>query len=520
MPGFGKRFIKFRKVTPVSDSDAIEIDRLKIYDDAPYDDDNTHSKFVTDLTGEDIDCDACFKTPVKKVVKKEVVETPLIIPDLKRCLTPLTSFDHLSDDDTHEVVGAGISGFRRPDLFSRTAAPVRSINDVYDLDDIDLTVETPGEKRGRQVKRFCITYNNPTVSAEEFSLFLDKKDELRGYIFQEESGENGTSHFQGYLEFEKKKTTGGVHNSMDPHKMAVFYANGTKAQNIRYCSKPNTRVSGPYIDSKGCCDNNSGQGKRSDLDRVAQRVLEIGGIDNELLVESPGIITKYCKNLQGIVTLKRKLDAAEKEKLFWVEQARLKREGLPMQGQQQRELCLYFGPTAVGKTTLVKLEVLGELKEDLYTKNCQDKWWCGYTAENNILMDEFKGDSFGSIEAFNAITNVGCQQVETKGGQTVLIAERMYFATNRHPSDWWKKGGDSYSTWYNDPRFQAVARRFKKIYWWNDAAELTILDNPGPDDGSAAWKNLNQLWVRFWRWKSGPVEEGYEDRGDLGYFSL
>ena len=43
-------------------------------------------------------------------------------------------------------------------------------------------------------------------------------------------------------------------------------------------------------------------------------------------------------------------------------------------GQQQRNLVLLFGPTAVGKTTHVKKEVYGNKKEDLYTKNGRTKW--------------------------------------------------------------------------------------------------------------------------------------------------
>ena len=99
---------------------------------------------------------------------------------------------------------------------------------------------------------------------------------------------------------------------------------------------------------------------------------------------------------------------------------------------------LLFGPTAVGKTTYVKKEVYGNKKEDLYTKNGRTKWWCGYAGENNVLIDEFNGNEFGSIEFFNDMTNIGCFQIETKGGQSVLTAENIYIASNKHPCHWWK----------------------------------------------------------------------------------
>ena len=38
------------------------------------------------------------------------------------------------------------------------------------------------------------------------------------------------------------------------------------------------------------------------------------------------------------------------------------------------------------------------------------------------------------------MTNIGCFQIETKGGQSVLTAENIYIASNKHPCHWWKKG--------------------------------------------------------------------------------
>ena len=141
-----------------------------------------------------------------------------------------------------------------------------------------------------------------------------------------------------------------------------------------------------------------------------------------------------------------------------------------------------FGPTAVGKTTQVKMEVMGRMKLPLYEKQCNNKWWDGYNGELHVLMDEFKGSTYGPIEDFNRLTNKGVVAVETKGATTLLVADAMYFTTNKHPCQWWMndKDKDKPCHYGNDARFRAVARRFAEVHWWNDKNELTVLKNPGP----------------------------------------
>lgn len=86
----------------------------------------------------------------------------------------------------------------------------------------------------------------------------------------------------------------------------------------------------------------------------------------------------------------------------------------------------------------------------------------------------------------------------------------MHFASNSHPSHWWKKPHSE--GFYNgkDATYWAVARRFKKVHWWNEDKELTVLDNPGKNDGTAEWKEKNRKWYLFWAWEQRTLEEGDE----------
>ena len=94
------------------------------------------------------------------------------------------------------------------------------------------------QTRVSQGKRWCFTYNNYTVTEME-QMEQVFKQMCSGYIFEEEVGEEGTPHLQGYLEFSKKvrpfslKLNKGIHWEK---------AKGSRAQNIIYCSKDQGRL--------------------------------------------------------------------------------------------------------------------------------------------------------------------------------------------------------------------------------------------------------------------------------------
>lgn len=392
----------------------------------------------------------------------------------------------------------------------RKSAPAAQ---AYDDDD-----DIKPKEKGSAVQRYCFTYNNPAISGDDFDLFLKTKADNRGHVFQLEEGEEETPHFQGYLELEKRMRTTGVHKMLAPHKMHLEHAKGSKVSNKKYCTKEDGRKEGPWI--YGSCEDDVGQGKRNELNDYAIDVIENDGITDELIERMPGMTLRYQKHAQALVQLKRTREAKKVQKENWKEVWAKMEAGEEFVGQQQRHLELYFGPTAVGKTTRVKAKVAGQFDADLFEMNCATKWWDGYEGEYHVLMDEFQGDRFGSPEDFNRITNKGVIQVEKKGDSVNLVAEAMYFTSNRHPCHWWKKG-DGHLCW-KDARYRAVARRFATVYWWNDAKELVVLQNPGPEKDTEEWKAANAKWKRFWEWKERPIEAGdsYVPTDESDYFTL
>jgi len=350
------------------------------------------------------------------------------------------------------------------------------------------------DKKARQVTRWCFTMNNPMVSGNDLAEKLKAIDNVKGFVFQLEEGTNGTEHFQGYMEFHKKITMTGAKNLLgeNPHMEA---ANGNKESNLKYCTKEEGRKEGPWI--WGTCTDTQGQGKRSDLNDFAMMIEEYGGITDEVMQAFPGHALQFRRQAkERTEEIVMKL-AKEKEKAWWMEQKRLKDAGLPYLTQRQMKCIMLFGPTAVGKTTHVKLETLG-MGEDLYEKAGNNKWYPGYAGEKHMLVDEMTtGFCEKDIRNFNKMTNLGMNVQEVKGSHVLLDVETAWFTTNKHPLHIWDEVKESGT-------YKAFIRRFDEVHWWNDQKKLVILKNPGSKDETddeAQWKKDYTRWMSFWNGK-------------------
>ena len=418
-----------------------------------------------------------------------------------RDMTPTKLFENEEEDDSiFDEVEFSYPILEKPQLIRQNAI---NFNDLVDR--IETPVVIPQKRPrteqkngpGPKLTRWCITYNNPQITCEEMDEILQNED-VKGYVFQLEKASTGTQHFQMYIELKKGFYMTGIKKLLQNNTIHCEKTMGTKKQNITYCTKEEGRIEGPFIGGTCLNPEKSGeQGKRTDLENLTRRILDEGMITDEMIEENGALFAKYGKNLKWLnqtnVVNKKKKEEME----YWKEQAQLLKEGKPIQGQRQRYIELYFGPTGCGKTTMAKAKV-ADKNEPLYEKEGINKWWDGYEGEPNVLLDEFKGDSYGTIEQFNRMTNVGVYQGETKGGHALITADNIYLTTNRHPRHWWKKSGDKYTDW-SDPRYQAVARRIAIVHWWDESMKHRELRNPnqGGDE---------KQWIAFWKWHK---PEGY-----------
>nr|QXP07604.1 MAG: replication associated protein [Arizlama virus] len=137
-----------------------------------------------------------------------------------------------------------------------------------------------------RARTWCFTLNNPTD-------YLDftKHPSVTYAIYQTESGEQGTRHYQGYIEVSKatvlstmKKMIPGAHFEQ---------RRGTREQARDYCMKEDTRLDGPY--EYGDFGSKK-PGTRNDLKAACDIIRDGGGL-KRVAEEFPDVLAKYSRGL-------------------------------------------------------------------------------------------------------------------------------------------------------------------------------------------------------------------------------
>ncbi len=91
-------------------------------------------------------------------------------------------------------------------------------------------------------RNWCFTENNP-----EGLLDPGNWPDCTYCVYQEEIGENGTYHLQGYVEFSVRHRLGGVKAATGMSTAHFEWRRGSAKQASDYCQKAESRVGGPYI---------------------------------------------------------------------------------------------------------------------------------------------------------------------------------------------------------------------------------------------------------------------------------
>lgn len=250
-------------------------------------------------------------------------------------------------------------------------------------------------------KNWCFTLNNPTL-AEDLNLRVEKP-EVRYLIFQEENVT--TRHYQGYIQFRERvrlstaKQFVGVRAHLEG-------ARGTSEENIAYCSKIETRLSGPFSYGTPEC-----QGNRRDL-QVFNDAIRLGKSDIELIEEH---IVQFYKHAKIIDRVR----LAYQPKRNWL-----------------MDNIVYWGPSGTGKTRRAYDE--GGTSVYFVSKgdSNQSTWWDGYGGEHTVVLDDFYGWLPWSFML--RLLDRYPFTVQFKGGSRQFTSKRIIITSNHHPNQWYK----------------------------------------------------------------------------------
>ncbi len=134
------------------------------------------------------------------------------------------------------------------------------------------------------------TINNPTAKPGiEGSKYA---------VWQLEQGNEGTKHYQGYIEFSNKKSFKQV-KAVVGQNAHIEFRKGSRAQARDYCMNQ-----GDFKDKEGQLEQPEehgtwkNKGQRTDLEELAARVKKRK--ISELAEESPGLYVRYYRGLKAL----------------------------------------------------------------------------------------------------------------------------------------------------------------------------------------------------------------------------
>lgn len=291
-----------------------------------------------------------------------------------------------------------------------------------------------------RTRSVCFTYNNYTPEGLIFFENLQQNESIEYIVFQEETGESGTPHLQGYCyarnpkSLEAWKKFFGSASGINPH---IIFAKGTAAENRRYCTKPECRIPGTSPREHGTMPS---QGKRNDLGAVMQSVHE-GVPLREILERHPDEFIKFSRGIQ-VARLLTASPRRHKSEVFWL-----------------------YGPTGTGKS-----RVVADVAPDAYWKNPTTKWWDGYDQHEDVIIDDYRRDFCTFADLLRLLDRYPLC-LESKGGSFNFVAKRIFITTPRSPRDTWNNR--------TEEDLDQLLRRIEHVYSYmgiSDPSSVVRLD--------------------------------------------
>lgn len=278
------------------------------------------------------------------------------------------------------------------------------------------------KKPAVRARNYCFTVNHEPQRFYDKWSHRDLTPEIQYMVYQlEVAPETGHLHVQGYVQLTKQLGYARVQELLRA-RAHLEAARGSLQDNVTYCTKEESRLDGTEPVHRG---KPKEQGRRTDLESLAQRVVAEGKVTQELVRENPGHYVRYFRGLQALSNKINRPKDRRKPKVFF-----------------------YWGAPGCGKSRLAHT-----LWPDAYSAvDMKENWFDGYDQEDTIIFDDFEGNI--PLRNMLKLLDYYRLQLPIKGGFAPIAANCFVFTSNIEPTLLY--GGD--------PAWIRRLRDFAEIY--------------------------------------------------------
>lgn len=239
---------------------------------------------------------------------------------------------------------------------------------------------------------YCFTLNNYT---EEEYLSIRSLDCVYQVIGKEVGAKKGTPHLQGYIYFANPRAFNAVKKAISV-RCHLEAARGTPKEASEYCKKDRE------YEEKGDLPQ---QGKRTDVEVVREELANGNGIRG---------VVRRATNLQQI-KIAESILKYEEPKRNW-----------------KPTVYWYWGLTGTGKSQKAHRDFEGT---DFYRKTANTgKWWEGYDAHENVLIDDMDVNNFPYKNLLDLLDRYECR-IECKNGTRQFLAKKIIITASICPQE-------------------------------------------------------------------------------------
>lgn len=218
----------------------------------------------------------------------------------------------------------------------------------------------------KRTRNTCITWNNPKDYVPQFNA-----QKMTYLVYQYEIGSKmGTPHWQMYVELKNPQTYKGIQKIFGA-PVSCQDRRGTADQAADYCKKERTRAKSPLgLLGPQEFGEMSKQGERTDLQELANRIMQGGITADEILEKQTDTYHMYGRTIEKLEDLyMRRQYRTEMTQGIWI-----------------------HGETDVGKSHSGWTKYPNDMVYDKLFNEKELDWWDGYKGEPVVLLNDFRGE--------------------------------------------------------------------------------------------------------------------------------